>query len=209
MTTTDVQPWVHIGEPGPPAGFFAGDLPGLPPEQAHALRSLELAERAEQREREERLAEHQEQSYNRCVAEAISRAHAAGKPWNPARPFEFYPTHEQRVAEAFAVMDAQAAAELRTAKRDAARVLREHGIHSQVVVDSNGGPPSPHPGGQSLSPGDTEPPASRSIGMASSGPEVAAPPLRRSGAPRLPGEDTYIRMRARRFFDRVGRKGQR
>jgi hypothetical protein len=42
-------------------------------------------------------------------------------------------------------MDAQTAAELREAKRAAAKVLREHGVHAQVVVDA-GAPTSPHPG---------------------------------------------------------------
>jgi hypothetical protein len=202
------DPWQHVGEPTP--AFDPAALAGwgwelqLPPEQAQLLRSLELAEKAEQREREERLAERHEHALNRATAEAISRAHASGEPWDPANPWKHYPDHATRIAEAFAIQDAQIAAELRQAKRAAAKVLREHGVNALVTVDANV-PQSPHPGGQSLSPGGTEPPASRSIGMASSGPEVAAPPLRRSGAVRLPGEDRYTRMRVRRFFDRVGR----
>jgi hypothetical protein len=56
--TTDVTPWQNVGEPT--AGFFASDSdlpPGLPYEQVVALRSLELAERAEEQRRQEELAD--------------------------------------------------------------------------------------------------------------------------------------------------------
>jgi hypothetical protein len=184
---------------------FGWDTP-LHPEQAAVLRSMELAERAEERERQERLAERMEQSHNRAVVEAISRAHAAGQPWDPADPWRFYPSHAQPVEEAFALMDAQTAAELREAKRAAAKVLREHGVHAQVVVDA-GAPTSPHPGGQSLSPGDTEPPAP---GVSRTGfppvPEAAAPsPSRRHGIfVKDPArEANYSRMRIRQWRDRI------
>jgi hypothetical protein len=208
MSASD--PWQHVGEPTPtfdPAALagFGWELQ-LPPEQAALLRSLELAEKAEQREREERLAERMEASHNRAVAESITRAHAAGQPWDPSDPWRFYPTHEQRVEEAFAVMDAAASAELRDAKRAAARVLAEHGVHAQVVIDANE-PKSPHPGALTVSPGAaSEPPVSRAQGMAPGVPEVAAPtPSRRHGTfVKDPArEANYSRMRVRRWRDRT------
>jgi hypothetical protein len=205
--TTQIEPWISVGDPRPLAGFYGGpdDLPGLPADQVAAIRNMEQAERAEERERQERLAERMEQSHNRAVAEAIARAHASGEPWDPANPWKHYPDHATRIAEAFAIQDAQIAAELRQAKRAAAKLLREHGVNALVTVDANQ-PQSPHPAGPEPSGEGAQPPASRSIGMASSGPGVAATPLRRSGAPRLPGENSYVRLRTRRFFDRVGRK---
>lgn len=137
MTKTDPGPWAHIGEPAAPLAGFGWELPGLPPEQAAMLRSLELEEKREERERQERIAERADASYNRMVAESMSRAHAAGEPWDPANPLKHYPTIDQRIGQAFAMTDAQANAELRQARRAAARVLREHGVHAQVVVDAN------------------------------------------------------------------------
>lgn len=134
--TTDDTLWAHVGEPAaPPAGF--GWIPGLLPEHAAALRSMEFAEKLEQREREERIAERQEMAYNLAVAESMSRAHAHGERWDPADPLRFYPSVAERTGEVFAAMDMQAAAELRQARREAAKVLADHGIHAQVVVDSN------------------------------------------------------------------------
>ena len=147
MTETTDTPWAAVGEPT--AGFFyaAGDdLPGLPYAQRMALRSLEAAERLEERRRQEQLAEHHEQAYNRAVAESISRAHAAGKPWNPANPLEFYPSRDERVAMAFNEMDMRAAAELRAAKQAAVRTLRDHGINALVVLDAS----QPAPRGSEL-----------------------------------------------------------
>jgi hypothetical protein len=209
--TTDVTPWQHVGDPAPPAGFYAGpdDLLHLPPEQRAMIRSLELAEKAEERERQERLAERMEQSHNRAVAESISRAHAAGEQWDPANPWKHYPTHDQRVSEAFAVMDMQAAAELRQAKAAAVRVLREHGVNAQVTVDAS--QPRPHlPRGGSLEPATAgEPPPSPEDSLSPGPPgtaQRARVPARGPGLPRHPvGEPGYNRLRIRRFFDRVGR----
>jgi hypothetical protein len=105
-------------------------------------------------------------------------------------------------------MDAQAASELRQAKHAAAKVLREHGVNAQVVVDANQ-PRSPLPGVPSdSSSGGESPPAP---GFSLPGPEAAAQrhTSRRTGVPRLPGEDAYMQLRVKRFFGRVGRKGQR
>lgn len=201
MTQT-TDPWVHVGEPAAPPAGFGWELPGLPPEQAAMLRSLELAEKAEQRECEERLAEHQEQSYNRCVAEAITRAHAAGKPWNPADPWRFYPTHAQRIEEAFAAMDHQAAVELRQAKAAAVKVLREHGVNAQVTVDAS--QPRPHLPGGLLESAAGEPSPSPEGSSDRSFPPGTA---QRAAMPaRGPGEASYNRLRIARFFDRVGRQ---
>jgi hypothetical protein len=101
---------------------------------------------------------------------AQRRAHRAGEAWDPSDPWRFYPTHEQRVEEAFALMDMRAASELRQAKREAARVLAEHGVHAQVVIDSNA-TESPHPGPAA---GDASPPASTGVSLSSSMPEAAA-----------------------------------
>jgi hypothetical protein len=163
MTKTD-QFVAHVGEPT--AGFFYDDtdLPGLPYEQAMALRSLAAAERLEEARHQEELAERMEASRNRAIAESIQRAHVGGKQWDPKTPWEFYPSREQRVAEAFAAMDARAAAELRVAKQAAIQVLRDHGVHAQVVVDASqpapglvspsvpGQPPSPSSSSASSSP---------------------------------------------------------
>lgn len=101
-----------------------------------------------------------------AVAEAISRAHAHGEPWRPDDPWRFYPTRDERIAEAFAAMDANVNAQLRQAKAEAARVLRDAGVHAQVVIDSQqdvksppvaamppglGGSPGPPPGAASRS----------------------------------------------------------
>jgi hypothetical protein len=198
--TSNATPWVHVGEPGPPAGFFDTDLPGLPPDQAAMLRSLELAERTEERERQERLAERMEQSHNRAVAEAITRAHAAGEAWNPNDPWRHYPSREQRVSEAFAVMDMQAAAELRQAKAAAVRVLREHGVNAQVVVDAS----QPRP--QLLPGGSLEPAAGESPPSPEAPPSAGFPPgtaQRAYGLPRGQGEANYVKLRLRRFRERT------
>lgn len=87
--TTDVTPWQNVGEPT--AGFFASDSdlpPGLPYEQVVALRSLELAERAEEQRRQEELAERRD-VYNVARRETtLSRRHqASGLPGpSPRRP---------------------------------------------------------------------------------------------------------------------------
>jgi hypothetical protein len=203
MTTNAAAPWAHVGEPAQPLAGFGWDLPGLPPEQAAMLRSLELAERAEERERQERVAERREQSYNAMVAESISRAHAHGRPWDPTNPLEHYPTPAQRIDRAFAAMDMQANANLREAKREAAKVLQSYGVGAQVTIDA-GHPPSPPPGRLAAPPGDSEPPASRSV--TDSVPGAAAHSY---GLPRGPGEASYNRLRIARFFDRVGRKANR
>jgi hypothetical protein len=204
MTASD--PWRHDGEPAPV--FDPAALAGwgwelqLPPDQAAMLRSLELAEKAEQHEREERLAERHEAAQNVAIAESIRRAHAAGEAWNPNDPWKHYPSHEQRVAEAFAAMDMQAAVELRAARREAAQLLASHGIHAQVLVDSNA-PQSPPPGVTGSSPGDSEPPVSRAQGMAPGVPEVR----HRYGLPRGGNESGYVRLRLARFRKRTeGRK---
>jgi hypothetical protein len=156
MTSDSVEPWVAVDdEPTAPPAGFGWDFP-LPPGQATASRRMELAEKAEERERQERLAEHMEASHNRAVMEAMTRAHAANEAWDPSDPWKHYPTHGQRVEEAFAYMDLQAASELRVAKREAAKVLREHGVEAVVVVDANA------PESQSPSPG-VAPPASRAL----------------------------------------------
>jgi hypothetical protein len=67
-------------------------------------------------------------------------------------------------------MDLRAASELRAAKREAAKVLREHGVHAQVVVDANA-TESPHPGPAA---GGAPPPTSQAQGMAPAGSEGAA-----------------------------------
>ena len=171
MTQT-TEPFVaHVGEPTrfPLAGFIDADFPGLPPEQAQMLRSLEAAERQEQREHEEHLAARRELAENMALGEAARRAHAHGEAWDPSNPLKHYPTREQRVAEAFALKDVMAASELREARREAAAVLRRHGIAAQVLVDADA-TELPHPGPAA---GATPPPASRSH-TAASGPEVAA-----------------------------------
>jgi exonuclease VII large subunit len=200
---SNAAPWVQIGD-GPPAGFFDADLPGLAPDQAAAIRSLELAEKAEERERQERLAERMEQSHNRAIMEAIQRAHAAGEAWNPSDPWRHYPSHSQRVEEVFAYMDMQAAAELRQAKATAVRVLREHGVNAQVVVDAS--QPRPQLPGGSLEPaaGEQPPSPGTSLAGASSGTaQRARVPALGPGVPRGPGEAQYVRMRVRRFLDRT------
>jgi hypothetical protein len=201
--TTDTAPWQHVGEPTPPAGFYSGpDDLALPPDQAAWFRRMEAAEKAEQREREERLAERMEASHNRAVAEAIQRAHAAGQAWNPADPWRFYPTHAQRVEEAFAYMDHQAAVELRQAKAAAVRVLREHGVNAQVTVDAS--QPRPHlPGGLLESAAGEPSPSPEGSSDRSLPPGTA----QRAAMPaRGPGEASYNRLRIARFFDRVGRQ---
>jgi hypothetical protein len=93
-------------------------------------------------------------------------------------------------------MDAQAAAELRDAKRAAARTLAEHGVHAQVVVDANECPSSPPPGQGSAG----EPPASG----ATPGPGPApGPEVRRYGLPRGKGEASYVKLRLARFRARL------
>jgi hypothetical protein len=178
-TTDDSRVWAHLGEPRRPiAGFIASDAdwPGLPADQVAAIRSLEFAERAEERARAERVAEHREAAYNRMVAESISRAHAHGRQWDPQDPLRDYPSIAERTELVFAQMDAQSASELRAARREAAAVLRRHGVHAMVTVDSNA-PDSPHPAGPEPSGEGAQPPASRSTGMASLRPGAAATPL--------------------------------
>jgi hypothetical protein len=203
--TTDVTPWVVVGDPARPAGFFDTDLPRLPPNQAPMLRRMEAAERAEERERQERLAERMEASHNRAIMEAIQRAHAAGEPWNPSDPWKHYPSHAERVSEAFALMDLQAAVELRQAKAAAVRVLREHGVNAQVVVDAS--QPPNLPGGGSLEPaaaGEAGPTPGTSLDGAPPGSaQRARVPARGPGVPRGPGEAQYVRMRLNRFFART------
>jgi hypothetical protein len=210
--TTDVTPWQHVGDPAPPvdpallAGFGWEHL-NLPDDQRAMLRSLELAEKAEQREREERLAERMEQSHNRAVAESISRAHAAGEQWDPSNPWKHYPTHDQRVSEAFAVMDMQAAAELRVARAAAVKTLREHGVAAQITLDAS--EPRPHLPGGSLEPaaGEVGPTPEPLAGASSGTAQRARVPARGPGLPRHPvGEPGYNRLRIRRFFNRVGRR---
>jgi hypothetical protein len=203
MTT---EPWVQIGEPRPAfpvAGFFAGpdDLPGLPPDQLAAIRSLDLAERAEEQRHREELAERREMAENRALAESASRSHARGRQWNPSDPWRDYPSHAERVAEAFALQDAHLAAELRQAKAAAARLLREDfGIAAQVVVDSS--QPRPQPPDGYLEPAVGEPPPTpgTSVDGASSG------SAQRSWRQLGPGEPSYVRQRIARFRARVGRK---
>jgi hypothetical protein len=208
MTT---EPWAYVGDPQPafpPAGFIDGDMPGLPYEQAMALRSLEAAERAEERKRAERLAERREAAENIAFAEAARRAHLVGQPWDPSRPLAHYPSREQRVAEAFAVMDMQAAAELRVARAAAAKVLREHGVAATVVIDAN--EPRPSPGGSSSRlPGEPPPtPGTSEDGTPPGSAQRARVPARGPGVARGPGEAQYVRMRLARFRNRVGRNAR-
>jgi hypothetical protein len=155
---SDSEPWQHVGEP--PPVFDPTTLAGwgwdlqLPPDQAALLRSLELAEKAEAREREERLAARMEAASNMAVAESITRAHRAGEQWDPRQPLKHYPPITVRIEEAFAMQDMHVATELRAAKQAAAAVLREHGINAQVVIDPSAGQsPSPSaPGAFGASP---------------------------------------------------------
>jgi hypothetical protein len=140
------EPWLAAE---PTAGFIADVAdahPGLPPMTVVALHHAEAEERAAEQRRHDELEERREQPHNRAIAESISRSHAHGEAWRPDDPWRHYPDRETRIAEAFAVMDAQAAAELRQAKAEAARVLREHGVHAQVVVDANDHPSARDPG---------------------------------------------------------------
>jgi hypothetical protein len=159
---------------------------------------------AEERERAERIAARREQAENMALAEAARRAHRAGQPWDPGNPLAHYPTREQRVSEAFAIMDMQAAAELRVARAAAAKVLREHGVNAQVVIDAN--EPRPSLGGSSRRlPG--EPPPTPEEPLELPGPSGSAQrartPARGPGVARGPGEPQYVRMRLRRFLDRT------
>jgi hypothetical protein len=154
MTTTEpAAPW---------AGFYSdpGELAlALTPTWLQAAQRAEMVDRAEAREREERIAERQDRAYQLAVAEAITRAHVAGEQWNPADPLKHYPPTSVRMEEAFAWMDMEARANARQAKREAAAVLAAAGVQGQVTIDVE----SPASSGPAAVGGESgSPPAARS-----------------------------------------------
>jgi hypothetical protein len=154
---------------------------------------MEADERAE---REKRLAKRVEASDKLANEIARDWAHAKGQPWNPSDPWKHYPTRDELIQAEFARMDHEAAKELAAARRAAARVLAEHGVHAQIVIDSNAYE-SPHPAGPEPSGEGAQPPASRS--MAASGPGVR----HRYGLPRGANEPGYVKLRLARFRTRL------
>jgi hypothetical protein len=203
LAETGPEPWQQVGERRPLAGFIDSDFPGLPYEQAVALRSLELAERREEQARQEQLAERREASLNRAIMEAHRRAGIAGERWDPKDPWRHYPSHEQRVAEAFAALDANVAVEMRQARQAAAAVLREHGVFGQVTVDS--GQPAPKPDLTSV-PGQTPSPS----GAAGIGPGPTGSGAATRGIPSAVDyrEDRSARARAARALRRWSADGR-
>jgi hypothetical protein len=136
------EPWVSDDEAVERAAIrrelgFGWDHPNLPPDQLLMLRSMEAAERAEERERQERIADRAQRAEDWAFAEAAHRAHLAGEHWDPSQPLKHYPTRAQRAEMAFAAMDLQLAVDVRAAKQAAARVLRDHGVTGQVIVDAS------------------------------------------------------------------------
>ena len=164
----------------PWAAFF--DEPDfLPPGELARWQREEARIRAEEQRREAEGQERAEIRQELAVWSARQRALAAGKSWDPARPFEHEPSIFQRADLMFSLQDA----EQRAADR---RALQAAGLH-HLVADL------PHPG--SSSSGEPEPPASRS--RVSSVPEAAAHPVPLAGDF---SADQSVAARARRALRR-------
>jgi hypothetical protein len=143
--TTDPQPWVELGEPtGPPAGFF--DEPTfLDPGDLLRWRRENEAARSEEARREAEAQERADARYELAVWSARQHALARGHVWDPAKPFQHWPSIYQRMDAAFAAQDANT----RRAERQAAEAAGlGHLLHQ--------GPPSPSPSGAAHGPGPTE-----------------------------------------------------
>jgi hypothetical protein len=139
---------------------------------------------AEEQRLEAERAERAEIRQELAMWDARRYTLARGLPWDPARPFQHVPDVYARADALMALQDRE--------QRDAdRRALQDAGLH-HLVADL------PHPAGPEPS-GEGAPPVSRS--MAASGPGVR----HRYGLARGPGEPSYVRLRLRRFLDRVGR----
>jgi hypothetical protein len=160
----------------------------LPPAALIRWRREEQAMRAEEQRLEAERAERAEIRQELAMWNARQYTLVRGLPWDPARPFQHVPDVYARADSLMALQDRE--------QRDAdRRALQDAGLH-HLVADL------PHPAGPEPS-GEGAPPALRS--MAASGPGVR----HRYGLARGPGEAGYVRLRLRRFLDRVGRRTDR
>jgi hypothetical protein len=163
----------------------------LPPGELVRWQREEAAMRAEEQRLEAERTERAEIRQELALWEARQYSVARGLPWDPQRPFVNLPDVYARADSMFSLQDAQQ----RSADR---RALQEAGLH-HLVADL------PHPGGLSLSPGESSPPPAAAPGPGPGG-SGAATRAHRYGLPRGPGEAGYVRLRLRRFLDRAGRK---
>jgi hypothetical protein len=205
MTTT--EPWQAIDTPaffptnGEP-GVYDPLAPFLPPDLVQ-LRRAAILERAEVQRQQgleaeaeaKRQAVHDQYDYLWTAARKFELACRGRDPHNPRN---LPRTTDEVAATAFAKQDAAAAQVTRQAMSEARKVLRDAGVTGQLTLNVE----SPHPAVEP-SAGSSPPAPGASSAGSPSVPEAAAPPLRRSGAPRLPGEDRYTRMRVHRFFNRL------
>jgi hypothetical protein len=186
--TTDVQPWVQVGD-GHPAGFITDDEFGLLPGAVALQRREEARLRAEEQRREDERIERADLRQQLSLWEARQYTVARGLEWDPQAPYQHLPNIYQRADAMFALQDMEQ-------RRSDQAALRQAGLdHLTHHV-------LPHPGARSPSPGfEPEPPAPGSAGMVPV-PEVAAQ-RHRYGLPRGKGEANYVRLRLARFRRRV------
>jgi hypothetical protein len=81
-----------------------------------------------------------------ALAEAMTRAHAKGEPWDPAQPWAHWPTFAERTAKVFAAQDRRDAVINREARRAAADVLVDYGVTDTVAIGGGAAPTGRCPG---------------------------------------------------------------
>jgi hypothetical protein len=128
------------------------------------LQRLEARERAEAERLEAERIDRADARQDALVWEARQRAVWAGLPWDPAKPFEHWPTPDEQAEQVFARQDAQARAEERAAAKAAGLLhLLPHLLDGPGVYDFAGAE-SATPGSGLTSPTS---PASRSAALKS------------------------------------------
>ena len=130
MTTTSVEPWVHLGEP---VGF--GDPPGfLPPGGLLRLQREETRLAAEEARKQAEAQERVDLRQSVAFQEAKQHALHHGLPFDPVRPFVHMPSVYSRSDALFAFFDGLQASDDR-------RALHAAGLDHLIPLVGQ----SPHP----------------------------------------------------------------
>jgi hypothetical protein len=181
------EPWAHV------EGFY--DEPRfLPPGELVRWQREEAAMRAEEQRVEAERTERAEIRQELALWEARQYSIARGLPWDPQRPFVNLPDIYARAEAAFQLQDRE--------QRDAdRRALQEAGLH-HLVADL------PHPGGLSLSPGESSSPPAAAHGPGPGGSGAATRGVPLMGDPRADRTPAGKARRALRRW-RAGERRQR